>query len=349
MNRVTLQPSAGGSGPVPGRAGVSSPVERAILSAVTPQDTLNVFGLDRCQDLLKQRLARTLFDTFYELTGLRLRAWWHDPTAEEQGGGFPMFCPKAHQRPAGRLPERCQTCLGKHWPCVWNGQKLATRFVSLCGALNYCACVKALGRPCVTLTVQQARPVSCPHKQAFFRAVHLTRLVIHDLQATLDAGQASLLAQPPNEGHEGAGATPAPRCRAGNHQDRVAQAGEGEPANCTLQPGHHHGQMLVQQMLSYIHENYTRPIRLADLAANVHLRPSYACSLFSTTLGVTFHHYLEQFRLARAKQLLRDPLPRITEVAYSVGYTSPNHFRNVFTARVGLSPSAWRVTPPSAR
>jgi AraC-like DNA-binding protein len=100
-------------------------------------------------------------------------------------------------------------------------------------------------------------------------------------------------------------------------------------------------------MLSYIQENYSRPIRLADLAADVHLRPSYACSLFSTTLGMPFHRYLEQFRLVEAKALLRDPVTRVSEVAYAVGYTNPNHFRNVFTARVGLSPSAWRESRAS--
>jgi AraC-like DNA-binding protein len=34
-------------------------------------------------------------------------------------------------------------------------------------------------------------------------------------------------------------------------------------------------------------------------------------------------------------------------VAYAVGYSNPNHFRNVFTSRVGLCPSAWRRTQAS--
>ncbi len=108
------------------------------------------------------------------------------------------------------------------------------------------------------------------------------------------------------------------------------------------QPRHNRGRLLLQRMLDYIHENYSHQIRLTDVATSVRLRPSYASSLFSATLGVTFHRYLEQFRLAKAKNLLRDPVTRVSEVAYAVGYTNPNHFRNVFTARVGLSPSGWR-------
>ncbi|HVM46995.1 MAG TPA: AraC family transcriptional regulator [Candidatus Acidoferrum sp.] len=101
-------------------------------------------------------------------------------------------------------------------------------------------------------------------------------------------------------------------------------------------------------MLDYIHANYARSIQLGDLANSVHLRTSYACYLFSSTVGVTFHHYLEQLRLTKAKNLLRDPVNRVSEVAYAVGYTNPNHFRNVFTARVGIPPSAWRETSEAA-
>jgi AraC-like DNA-binding protein len=97
-------------------------------------------------------------------------------------------------------------------------------------------------------------------------------------------------------------------------------------------------------MLDYIHEHYSHPIDLHDLAAAMNLNASYVSSLFSTTLGVTFHRYLEEFRLAQAEDLLRDPAKRVSEVAYAVGYSNPGHFRNVFTTRVGIPPSAWRQT-----
>jgi len=104
---------------------------------------------------------------------------------------------------------------------------------------------------------------------------------------------------------------------------------------------------LVQRMQEFIHEHYSHPIQLSDLATSMNLNASYLSSLFSTTLGVTFHHYLEEFRLARAKELLRDPVKRVSEVAYAVGYSNPNHFRSVFVSRVGLPPSAWRQSRPA--
>ena len=85
-------------------------------------------------------------------------------------------------------------------------------------------------------------------------------------------------------------------------------------------------------------------MQLHDLAVAMRLNPSYVSSLFSTTLGVTFHHYVEELRITRAKDFLRDPIKRVSDVAYAVGYPNPNHFRNVFAARVGVPPSAWRET-----
>ncbi len=95
-------------------------------------------------------------------------------------------------------------------------------------------------------------------------------------------------------------------------------------------------------MLGYIHEHYCHPLQLSDVADAVGLNASYVSDLFSTTLGVTFHHYLEELRLAKAKELLLDPRIQVREVAPAVGYSNPNHFRSVFRTRVGSSPSAWR-------
>ena len=85
-------------------------------------------------------------------------------------------------------------------------------------------------------------------------------------------------------------------------------------------------------------------MQLGDLAVAMNMNGAYLCKLFSTTTDVTFHHYLEQLRLAKAKELLHDPVNRVCEVACAVGYVNPNHFREVFKAYVGTSPSAWRET-----
>src|ERR1035441_7544868 len=101
-------------------------------------------------------------------------------------------------------------------------------------------------------------------------------------------------------------------------------------------------------MLDFVHHHYHRPISLEDLASAMRMNASYLSALFSQTAGVTFHQFLEEVRLSKAKELLRDPRNRVREVAYAVGYANPNYFRDAFKAHVGLPPSAWRESAPAA-
>jgi AraC-like DNA-binding protein len=245
-----------------------------------------------------------LLDLFHELTGLHLHVWWRQPPAVLLPGDFPKPCPRARQRPAGKLRATCEACLRKRWQRAWTSRETEQRFAGLCGSINYCACLNVPAPRPLTLLLQQAPPVSRAGQRAFLPAVSLARLIIHDLEATLSTGRVA---------------------------HGLGRAGE------RLNSGDHR-QHLVDAMLHYINEHYSHPMQLADLAATLDLNPAYVSDLFSTTVGVTFHHYLEELRLAKAKELLQDPRKRVCEVARAVGYTNPNHFRDVFSA----SPSAWR-------
>jgi AraC-like DNA-binding protein len=308
MKAATSEPAAEGRAHPSGGVPTSSAAARLLCSAGPANDAPAVFTPNQCQSLLEQRLTRPLLDLFHELTGLHLHVWWHARSAELSPGDFPKPCPTARQRPARKLPATCEACLRKRWQPACDNQKTEQRFAGLCGSINYCACLKVLDLRLLTLLLQQTPPASRADKKAFLRAVGLARLIVHDLEATLAAGRAA----------HGPG-------RAGERLNRV-----------------NHRQHLVEAMLDYIHEHYSHPMQLADLAAALNLNAAYVFDLFSTMLGVTFHHYLEELRLARAKELLRDPRKQVCEVARAVGYTNPNHFRSVFTTRVGTPPSAWR-------
>lgn len=99
---------------------------------------------------------------------------------------------------------------------------------------------------------------------------------------------------------------------------------------------------LVVAMLDYVRWHYHLPVHLDDVAAALGRNPCYLCSLFSRKVGTTFHRYLEDLRLARAKELLEDPRRSVCEVAYAVGYTDANYFRQAFKVNTGCAPSAWR-------
>ena len=81
---------------------------------------------------------------------------------------------------------------------------------------------------------------------------------------------------------------------------------------------------------------------LCVVATALEMNAAYLCHLFSRTLGVTFHQYLTELRMAKAKELLLDPHRRVCDVASAVGYASSDQFRHAFKTHAGIPPSAWR-------
>ena len=99
---------------------------------------------------------------------------------------------------------------------------------------------------------------------------------------------------------------------------------------------------LIEVMLDHVHQHSHRPTSLGELASAMRMNASYLSAMFSQTTGVTFHQFLAEVRLSKAKELLRDPRNRVGEVARAAGYASPDAFRHAFKAHEGLSPEAWR-------
>jgi AraC-like DNA-binding protein len=87
---------------------------------------------------------------------------------------------------------------------------------------------------------------------------------------------------------------------------------------------------------------HTRPARawtMADLAKKATLSRSAFFDRFKRKVGVAPMAYLLVWRMALAKQMLRQNESRIAEVAERVGYTSASAFSVAFTRSVGQSPA----------
>ena len=274
---------------------------------------------------------------------------------------MPILCPWVRQRTSakGPWPKCCKPCLQRCWKPTLFPANPGRRFIGPCGATNFCACLQ-VDKVCpLTLVLQAAvAPRSLPSHRvnqgrntwfcaervgeavspaAFHHAMALARLIVHDLESAAQArmarsGLENALRRLDNTQAE------ATRLR-GELRHRLP----GLPES-TVQPGWgNHAQKLVEAMLEYVHQHNHRPISLEELASAMKMNASYLSALFSQTTGVTFHHFLEEVRLSKAKELLRDPRNRVGEVARAAGYASPDAFRHAFKAHEGLSPEAWRA------
>lgn len=103
-----------------------------------------------------------------------------------------------------------------------------------------------------------------------------------------------------------------------------------------------HTQAVVQRALEYMNTYYADNLSLRSVAEWVFLSPSYLGALFRAELGVSFTDQLILIRIAKAKELLREPQLKLYEVAERVGYQNIGYFTNVFKRITGSTPKEYR-------
>jgi YesN/AraC family two-component response regulator len=99
---------------------------------------------------------------------------------------------------------------------------------------------------------------------------------------------------------------------------------------------------LTQRAISYIENHYHEPLYLDTVARVCGISASRFSRLFKIEQRATFGQYLIRFRIQKAMELLQRPGASVTEVALSVGFSSPSHLTHCFRRYGGTSPSDYR-------
>ncbi len=100
---------------------------------------------------------------------------------------------------------------------------------------------------------------------------------------------------------------------------------------------------LIEDAISYIHENYNQQITLADISGRVYLSSYYFTKLFKSKTGKTFVEYLTDYRIDIAKKLLKSNLDyRIQDICEMVGYSDKKYFCKCFKKITGMTPAGYR-------
>ncbi len=99
---------------------------------------------------------------------------------------------------------------------------------------------------------------------------------------------------------------------------------------------------LARQAALWLEQNHARRITVGELVGLTGLNGKYFSRLFHKTHGVSPQQYLVQYRMERAKSLLKNPELSVSSVAHSVGYEDPLLFSRVFKKFKGQAPSFFR-------
>ena len=102
------------------------------------------------------------------------------------------------------------------------------------------------------------------------------------------------------------------------------------------------GNFIVKNALSYIEENCTEKLKLADVAEKTYVSQWHLSKLLNRYTGKSFSDLLNHVRIEKAKRLLEDPSLRIGDVAEQVGFLGVAHFSRVFKKQEGISANEYR-------
>lgn len=98
----------------------------------------------------------------------------------------------------------------------------------------------------------------------------------------------------------------------------------------------------VKQAIRFIEESYMGVCGLAEVAAHVHLNPSYFSNLFKKETGESVTGYIQNLRVQKAKLLLKSTDMKIFEISEATGFNDSNYFTHMFNKIAGVSPKEYR-------
>ncbi|WP_159888355.1 response regulator transcription factor [Paenibacillus puerhi] len=98
----------------------------------------------------------------------------------------------------------------------------------------------------------------------------------------------------------------------------------------------------IRQAVQFIEEQLHEPLGMSDIAAQIHLNPSYFSSLFKEQTGLTFSEYVTRKRLQKAKELLVQTRIPVADISDRVGYQTAKYFIKLFKDYEGISPTQYR-------
>jgi AraC-like DNA-binding protein len=98
----------------------------------------------------------------------------------------------------------------------------------------------------------------------------------------------------------------------------------------------------LEPVFTHIHDNFQRPLTIAELARIACLSASRFIRVFRMATGLPPLQYIKQARLNRALELLAATDLPVAMLAEQTGWPDQFHFCRTFKAKFGISPSAYR-------
>lgn len=103
-----------------------------------------------------------------------------------------------------------------------------------------------------------------------------------------------------------------------------------------------HNSRRLQKVFEYMHENFSKEIKLEDVAELVGMTEVGFSRFMKARTGKTFIDTLVEIRLGQTSRMLIDTTHSVAEIAFKCGFNNISYFNRVFKSKNGCTPKEFR-------
>lgn len=104
---------------------------------------------------------------------------------------------------------------------------------------------------------------------------------------------------------------------------------------------------LISEIIQVIGSEYLT-LTLDELASRLNYSKSHICRVIRAEFGTTFSAIVNGLKVSDACRMLRSSKCQVSEIAYSCGFISVEHFTRTFRRYTGVSPSGYKKGVPGS-
>jgi len=105
-----------------------------------------------------------------------------------------------------------------------------------------------------------------------------------------------------------------------------------------------HKQLIINKIILQLQEQWSEHVDMKSIAKNNNVSYAWLRKAFKEIVDSPPGQYLLNIKLEKSCQLLKETNQSISEISYSCGFASEQHFSRTFKKRIGLNPSQYRNT-----
>lgn len=100
---------------------------------------------------------------------------------------------------------------------------------------------------------------------------------------------------------------------------------------------------LKEKLLEYVHNNLTNgDLSQTIIADYLGVSAPYLSKFFKNEIGMSMVDYINQLRIEKVKEMLKNTEMTLTEIAHKTGYTSSKTLIRIFKQHEGVTPGRFR-------